>query len=197
MIGAMKLLEKITRDIRHRFAQLQNDERGVSAVEFALLLPLMLTLYLGCVEISQAISADRKVTLTSRTVADLVSQLSTIDKNGVTDVLKASSSVMAPFKTTTLKVTVTSVKIDSAGNATVAWSESLDGTVVHAPGDTVTLPTALKIANSTVIWAESSHDYTPAIGYIITGPLTLNDKLYMAPRLASCVTYPPTVTTCP
>ena len=51
------------------------DERGVSAVEFAMLLPLMLTLYLGAVEISQGIGADRKVTLTARTVADLVSQV--------------------------------------------------------------------------------------------------------------------------
>ena len=58
-----------------RLGRLAGDERGVSAVEFAMLLPLMLTLYLGAVEISQGIGADRKVTLTARTVADLVSQV--------------------------------------------------------------------------------------------------------------------------
>ena len=44
-----------------RLSSLAGDQRGVSAVEFALLLPLMLALYLGVVEVSQGIGADRKV----------------------------------------------------------------------------------------------------------------------------------------
>jgi Flp pilus assembly protein TadG len=197
MSGAMNPFVQFAQDVHHRLARLQGDERGVSAVEFALLLPLMLTLYLGAVEISQAISADRKVTMTSRTIADLVSQVQTIDNAGVTDVLNASSSVMAPFGTATLKATVTSVTIDAKRKATVAWSQSLDGKAAHSPGDVVTLDDSLNVANTTLIWSEVSYIYTPAIGYIITGPLTLKDQLYMAPRLSNCVIYPPTVTTCP
>ena len=34
----------IAQDLRRRFGGLASDERGVSAVEFAMLLPLMLTL---------------------------------------------------------------------------------------------------------------------------------------------------------
>ena len=65
-----------------RFAQ---DRRGVSAVEFAMLLPLMVTLYLGTVEISQGVGIDRKVTLTTRTVADLASQVSSINNSDMTN----------------------------------------------------------------------------------------------------------------
>ena len=186
MIRAMKLLNKFKQGIRDCLAQLRSDERGVSAVEFALLLPLMVALYLGTVEISQAISADRKVTLTSRTVADLISQVSSINNAGMTDVLNASSSVMAPFKTTTLKVVVTCVSIDANGKATVTWSDTFNGTA-RSVGSTVTVPTALNIANSTLIWSEVSYVYTPAIGYIITGSMTLKDQLYMAPRLSTSV----------
>ena len=39
-------------NLRDRLTRLAGDERGVSAVEFALLLPVMLTLYLGGVEVS-------------------------------------------------------------------------------------------------------------------------------------------------
>lgn len=186
----MKQTPQIAQDIRRRFAQLRNDEHGVAAVEFALLLPLMITLYLGAVEISQAISADRKVTLTSRTVADLVSQVSSINSAGLTDVLNASTAVMAPFPTTPLKMTVTSVTIDANSNATVAWSCTRGGSV-HAVGSAVTLPTSLKIANTTLIWSEASYTYTPVIGYVITGPLTLTDQLYMAPRISNAVSGPP------
>jgi Flp pilus assembly protein TadG len=189
MSRAMSFLGKIAQGIRRHVARLQRDERGVSAVEFALLLPLMLTLYLGTVEISQGISADRKVTLTSRTMADLISQVSSIDSGGLGDVFNASTSVMAPFTTTPLKVTVTSVSIDANSRATVTWSCTRGGTA-HSVGSTVTVPPALNAANSSLIWSEVSYVYTPAIGYIITGPLTLKDQLYMAPRISTSVTGP-------
>src|SRR6266508_705434 len=73
------------------------DRRGVSAVEFAMVLPLMLTLYLGAVEVSQGIGIDRKVTLTTRTVADLASQVSSINNADMTNLLNATASVIAPF----------------------------------------------------------------------------------------------------
>src|SRR4249920_1346283 len=95
--------------IKCKIAGLASDERGVSAVEFAMLLPLMLTLYLGAVEVSQGIGADRKVTLTARTICDLVSQVSSIGNSDMTNALNASAAVMAPFPTGNLKVTVTSV----------------------------------------------------------------------------------------
>ena len=90
-----------------RLARFSRDERGVSAVEFALLLPVMITIYLGGVEVSQGISIDRKVTLTARTVADLVSQVSSIDAPGVSNVLQASTAVMSPYPVDKAKVTVT------------------------------------------------------------------------------------------
>src|SRR6266540_3741741 len=68
---------------------LVRDQRGVSAVEFAMLLPLMVTLYLGTVEISQGVGIDRKVTLTTRTVADLTSQVISVTSTEMSSILNA------------------------------------------------------------------------------------------------------------
>src|SRR5688572_12174866 len=92
--------------ITRRLSEFVRDKRGVSAVEFAMLLPLMLTLYLGGVEVSQGISIDRKVTLTARTVADLVAQVATIDTAGVNAALGAATAIMAPYPDGNAKVTV-------------------------------------------------------------------------------------------
>jgi hypothetical protein len=54
-------------------------------------------------------------------------------------------------------------------------------------GSTVTLPTALNVASTTLIWSEASYDYRPAVGYVITGTLTLSDQIYMRPRLSDSV----------
>ena len=185
----------IAQDLRGRFGGLAKDERGVSAVEFAMLLPLMLSLYLGAVEVSQGIGADRKVTLTARTVADLVSQVTSVSNNDMTNSLNAASAVMSPYSVSNLKVVVTSVTIDAQGKATVAWSDTLNGTA-RSPGATVTLPSALNIPSTSLIWSEVQYTYTPVVGHYITGSLTLKDQIYMRPRLSDCVTRDGVVSTC-
>jgi Flp pilus assembly protein TadG len=168
-----------------RFA---TDQRGVSAVEFAILLPLMLTMYLGGVEISQAVSADRKTTLVAHTVGDLTAQATNVASADMTNVLNAAAAVAYPFPSSNIKVTVTSVCIDSTGTkATVAWSKTLNGT---ARSGTVTslIPSALMVAGTSLIWGEASYAYKPTIGWTITGTLTLNDKFFLRPRQSSYVT---------
>lgn len=171
---------------KRKLAGLAGDERGVSAVEFAMMLPLMLTLYLGAVELSQGVGADRKVTLTARTVADLVSQTSSINNADMTNSLNAAAAVMAPYPIGNLKVTVSSIQIDSSGKATVVWSDTLNG-AARAVNSTVTLPSALAVPNTWLIWSEVQYSYKPTIGYVISGTLTLKDQSFMAPRLSADV----------
>lgn len=173
------------------FAGLVSDQRGVSAVEFAMLLPLMLTLYLGAVEISQGIGADRKVTLTARTVADLASQSSNMSTSDMTNSLNAATAVIAPFSDANLAATVSQIKIDANSRATIDWSVTKNGTA-RSKGSSVTLPTALVVPNSCLVWSEVQYTYKPTIGYVVTGTLTLKDQIYMRPRLSDCVTYPAT-----
>ena len=182
-------------DLRARFGRLRRDERGVSAVEFAMLLPLMVSLYLGAVEVSQGIGADRKVTLTARTVADLVSQVSSVSNSDMTNSLNAASAVISPFSSANLKVVVSSVKIDAQGNATVAWSDTLNG-AARSKGSSVAVPAALKVPNSSLIWSEVTYTYTPVIGHFITGSINLSEQIYMRPRASDCVLREAQVTSC-
>jgi Flp pilus assembly protein TadG len=184
---AMICARSLMHSLKRRLRGLAGDERGVSAVEFAMLLPLMLSLYFGAVELSQGIGADRKVTLTARTVADLVSQVSSVNNADMTNSLNAASAVMAPYPVSNLKVTVSSVKIDANSKATVVWSDTLNGSA-RAIGSTVTLPSALLIANTYLIWSEVQYTYKPTIGYVVSGTLTLKDQIYMRPRLSDSVT---------
>jgi len=165
----------------------RKDRRGVSAVEFALLAPLMLVLYLGGVEVTQAVAVNRKTTLVAHTVADLVAQDTNVTNSEMTDILAASATVATPYTTSNLKVTVSSITIDATGKATVAWSDTLNGTK-RGVGSVITLPTALAVANTSLIWGEVSYSYTPMFGWVMTGVYTLSDAIYMRPRLANTVT---------
>ena len=82
---------------------------------------------------------------------------------------------------------MSSVRIDATGKATIDWSDTLNGTA-RSKGSTVTLPAALIVANSYLIWSEVQYSYKPVIGYVVSGTLTLKDQIYMRPRLSDSVT---------
>jgi len=133
-----------------RFAR---DREGVSAVEFAIVLPFMLTLYLGGVELGDGMAIQFKTTLAARTVSDLASQYVSIDNSAMSSILNAAASVVAPYSASSMVVTVSELTTDSHGNATVTWSDSLNGTA-RTVGSSVTLPTTLKTANISLIMAK-------------------------------------------
>jgi len=165
-----------------KFIRFGRDRRGVSAVEFALIAPLMIALYLGCVEISDGVAVDRKVSLTAAALANLSAQTSSISSTGMTNILDASSAIIAPYSANKLKITVSCIKIDASKNVSVKWSVTRNGTTLSG---SPTLPSALQVANTQLILAQVSYDYTPVVGYTITGTLTLSDKMYMAPRISA------------
>src|SRR5262245_54815115 len=107
-------MKTLSQSLSRQLVRLGRDQRGVSAVEFAMILPLMVTLYLGAVEVSQGIGYDRKVTLTTRTVADLTSQVTTVTSTEMSNILGASAQVMASpnstYDASKLKATVSQVK---------------------------------------------------------------------------------------
>ena len=160
----------------------RRDERAVSAVEFALLAPMMIGLYLGGVEISEGISVDRKVTLAAGAVANLAAQTSTISVSQMTDVLDATTTIMAPYSTSPMKITVSCINIDANKLATVKWSVTRNGTIKSG---NVTLPSALQVANTQLLFGEVSYSYTPTIGHVIKSAINLSDTMYMAPRISA------------
>jgi Flp pilus assembly protein TadG len=166
-------------------------EDGVAAVEFALLLPIMLLLYFGGVEVTEAVMVNRQVALTADTVTNIVCQYTTISQSTqMPDILNASTQVMAPNSSANVKVVVSAITIDSHGNATVAWSQTLNGTALTA-GAPVTVPASLDIANTTLILGHVTYAYSPAYDFMHVGPFNMSSTVYMSPRDSTTINLAP------
>ena len=168
-----------------RWRRFSDARDGVAAVEFAMILPLMLTMWLGTVEVGQAIAINRKSVLVSRTLADLTSRATTVTNADMNNIFNATTAVIAPFPTSTLGMVVTSVKRNGSSQNLVVWSDARGpGVSPYGVGASITLPNGvLTTANQTVIMAEVKYGYTPTVGYIINqSGFTVNDKTYMVPR---------------
>ncbi|TRO88319.1 pilus assembly protein [Glycocaulis profundi] len=127
-----RILTALTRQFAF-LRTLRGDRRGVSALEFALLAPLMIALYAGVVQISLAIEANRKFNLSVNQVADLVSQATDVDDSELYEYFAAGRVVMMPFDSEALRMRITSVRRDASGNVNLVWSEARgDGFAAHA-----------------------------------------------------------------
>lgn len=160
--------------------RLQRDDRGVSAVEFALIAPVMVLLYLGMVEVSMALSADRKVTNAASALADLVAQDDVITDDEMVDILNAGSAIIQPFGDENFAVRITSVSMSLTGEVEVDWSDAR-GMTARAAGSEPTLPGGVLSAGRSVIWVEVTYAYQAPFEEI-TGSFDIAEEFYLRPR---------------
>jgi Flp pilus assembly protein TadG len=179
-----------------RLAEFRRDRSGIAATEFAVVVPLMLVLFFGAVEFSTGVAVDRKVTLVARTLADLVSQNPSVTDTQFTNFFNAGTQVMSqytlpPYSASTLHSTISELYVDpNSHNAKVQWSK---GYAVRSIGSNVTIPTALKVDGTYLIFSEVSYLYTPTVGYVMAkAGINLSNLAYTRPRQSLCVAYPAT-----
>ena len=108
-------------------ARLARDRRGVSAIEFAMIAPVLILLYVGTVELGTALTVYRRTSQVAATAADLTAQVKTVTKSDIADIEAASSSILTPYSTTPLKIVLSSVVADRNNNGKVEWSCASSG----------------------------------------------------------------------
>ena len=127
-------------------------ESGISAVEFALIAPLMAMIYFGCIELSLMMTLDRKVTGATAALGDLTSRSSTVTNADLTDIFEATRMVMQPNDMTGARMRVSSL-YEESGQVKVGWSDGCNLTP-YPDDQVVTIPNNLIPTAGTIIMAE-------------------------------------------
>lgn len=174
-----------------RMRALLADARGLAAVEFALILPVMITVYFGTIETTDALTASRRVTNVAQTAADLVAQATSVSTSDVDDIFAASTAILTPFDTAAAQIAISSVVADASNVTKVAWSKAYGGATPRATNSTIALPAGLTTPGTSVIMAEVTYAYTSPVGTFITGPITMTEVAYLRPRRAISVDLTP------
>lgn len=163
--------------------------KGTAATEFALLMPVLIFLFFGLVEASDAMTVNRKVAISGNTMADLTAQSTQLTRTDIDNLLTGVITILEPSDTTNLQINIVSVVLDT-GNPVVHWSHDSQGNEPYVAGapftglqdDTVLNP------NTSLIVVEVSYPYTSDLShFVIKSPLTFTRTSVRWPRLSSRV----------
>ena len=174
-----------------RFAR---DARGIAAVEFAFVAPIMLLMLIGTVEASRAIGIDRRLSLVTTMVADLVAREQKMTSADLTSIYKIVNQVMSPYDASSLKVSVIPVKAspsDAAQTKVYASTTnrpSHNGATQPSKCSSYSLTAALLPKGASVVVVESSYTYQPIFLNYVFGAASWTDKAFATPR-NSCVDF--------
>lgn len=160
------------------------DPRGVSAIEFALIVPALILLYVGTVEIGNALTVYRRTAQVAATAADLTAQVRSVSKSDIQDIQAAASSILTPYSTGPLKIVLSSVVADDDNNGKVDWSCANKGGA-RADNSSYNVPAGLTEPNSSVIVAEIEYTFTPLVGLTTIfspGSFEMTRTFYTRPR---------------
>lgn len=197
--GALSVLKR-WRSAARAFA---HDRRGIAAVEFAFIAPILFVLYFLTMEVSQAIETNKKVNRIGSMVADLVTQQQTISVTEVDAIMKIGEATLQPYNRSLGTIVVTAIEItnDATPKVQVAWSRKLfDGTAVAGSpaGTPTTVPDALKIKGTFLIRVDSNLAYKPVITWAAEGKqvlglaaafdgISMSETYYLRPRMSATI----------
>jgi hypothetical protein len=98
------------------------DIRGVGAVEFALVVPFMIVVWMGTVELATLELVSRKVSVAAQTVADLVAQENRVTTAKLDNIIGVGRQIISPFSVDNMSVQIISVEADVDGLVSVGWA---------------------------------------------------------------------------
>ena len=177
------------KSIAKRIARYGRDMRGVASIEMAFIFPVMVLVYFGLVDATNVLSANRRVTLTASTLADLVTQApGTIVISDIDDFFKASSAIMEPFSSSNISLELYEFKLDGSNNAVLSWKHKNAGASCGATPTVDAQMKALMTEGNDIVVSRVCYTYNWVIGKIFgSTPMELSDQLVLRPRQTTSI----------
>ena len=166
--------------------RLARDTRGVAAIEFAFLAPVLILMYFAMVEYCQAYMALKRTDHVAAMVADLTSQNDRITKVQINDVFAIGEVIMSPFAATTLTQRVSSVTRVNAASYRVDWSIG-DGITNKLTVAEAKVPADMLADGESVIIAEANYDFDSPFNQIAPAATRFKRMAYLRPRTAEVI----------
>lgn len=168
-------------------AKFAKETRGVAAIEFALIVPFVILVYLGLFDLTSLITVNRKVTYSTSVVADLVTQNNTnVLRDQITDYYNAAEMVMDPVPISDVRIEVYGYR--QIGGALVKMWDTDNGQGAACGAPSTSGLTDLMADGNDMVVSQVCTEFTPRIAtfigeYLLGAPsFTVSQQIAQRPR---------------
>ena len=158
--------------------------RGIAALEFALLAPLLMVMLIGTYETPQLVRAYMTLGVATQAMADLLSHGDPDTAAQVTDACNGAKLVMAPFSPTSFKASIVALK-NTTGTIGVNWTNNTCGSATAMTSSaalTLGSPLVPNAADEVFI-VQSNYIFTANTSLVLSASFTLSYQAFARPRV--------------
>lgn len=208
----MRQLRRLTRFAkRHAFWR---DQAGVAAVEFAFLVPVLMLMTFGTIELTRALIIHKRFQRSAAMVGDLVarekqlwpetkdsSTATTADaKATLAGIMIAAQHAMEPYSTKSLTIKVYQVwaNMTKPTQTKIEWSYEYNFDTTAATttgcGDSKTVDSGVLVGNGRAIFVEAKYNFKTILKNLLPGTIgdsSWSDTMVATPRDVPSVLYLP------
>lgn len=156
---------------------------GLAALEFAILVPMMVLLLFGSVDVIDMLNANRRAQNVAASLSDVIARDTEVSTQEVNGLWTAAEVLLFPSNPGDMQMRISSISIESATTARVVWSEGHGGMAPRTNNSTITLPAAMMQSGTSVILTETVFTYTSPLGLVLSAPITMRHNAYRRSRL--------------
>ena len=181
----IKLTDKSSQKCRSLTQKFKRDDSGMAAIEMAFIFPVMIIMLVGLVDVTDGLSANRKVTITANTLGDLVSQEpGTTDKSNLNGIFAAAIQTMVPYDGATVGLEIFDYRIlPSASKPTLNWEHRSGTNCGAAPAVTDDMAALTSQGNDLII-SRTCYNFSYILGSLFSGATSfkMTDEMTLRPR---------------
>ncbi len=155
------------------------DISGVSAVETAILFPVLLMMMTAVYDLGQGVVISQKVNSASQVIGDLLARYETVDSALIDDVINAGELALVPYSSDGFAYDIASVQFDEEGDAVELWRRTFNMT---AESDPLEDAVGLGSEGEGVIIVSVKYEYTPFFNNIIISNFVMNERAFLKGR---------------
>mgnify|MGYP003393135567 CR=1 FL=1 len=165
-----------------------HERNGSAAIEFALVFPVMVMMFMGMFEVPRYVSANMKLANVAQLMANLVAQQGNMTSALTTNFCTGGQMAMTPLSGTPLKVAIVSVT-RGAASVTVDWQDTGCGGASAISGPAGLVTTLIPSVGNSAIIVQATYTYNSPLAYVLSTTYTITQTAFARPRNVKTITH--------
>ena len=166
------------------YRRYRNEDNGIAAIEFALILPVMLLLMMGLYDLGNALIVNQKMTAAAHMIGDLISRETEVDTATMNDIIGGGRLAIAPYDDIPFGYDITSVEFDADENPEVLWrvADNMTSNSVN-----INSTAGLSPEGEGVVIVTVAYEYAPMFAEAVLGTIEMRETSFLRGRKSAVI----------